>query len=90
MLGNDKAQLKAYSPLYHADKIKAQVMLIHGSEDRRVPEINSEALSEALTKVGNPPKYLKYSQAGHGVFDEEDRRELYQGLLDFLDENLKN
>ncbi|WP_318248936.1 alpha/beta hydrolase family protein [Paraglaciecola chathamensis] len=90
VLGNDKAQLKAYSPLYHADKIKAKVMLIHGSEDRRVPEINSEALSEALTKVGNPPKYLKYSQAGHGVFDEEDRRELYQGLLDFLDENLKN
>ncbi|MBJ2137437.1 S9 family peptidase [Paraglaciecola chathamensis] len=90
VLGNDKAQLKAYSPLYHADKIKAKVMLIHGSEDRRVPEINSEALSEALTKVGNPPKYLKYSQAGHGVFDEEDRRELYQGLLDFLDENLKH
>ncbi|MDO6566951.1 prolyl oligopeptidase family serine peptidase [Alteromonas sp. 1_MG-2023] len=90
VLGNDKAQLKAYSPIYHADKIKAKVMLIHGSEDRRVPEINSEALSKALIKLGNPPVYLQYSQAGHGVFDEEDRRELYQGLIEFLDENLKH
>ncbi|WP_239059297.1 alpha/beta hydrolase family protein [Alteromonas hispanica] len=90
VLGNDKAQLKAYSPLYHVDKIKAKVMLIHGSKDRRVPEINSEALSEALIKAGNPPEYLQYSQAGHGVFDEEDRRELYQGLIDFLDKNLKS
>ncbi len=90
VLGNDKAQLKAYSPLYHADKIKANVMLIHGSKDRRVPEINSEALSKALIKAGNPPEYLQYSQAGHGVFDEEDRRELYQGLINFLDQNLKS
>lgn len=90
VLGNDKEQLKAYSPLYHVNKIKANVMLIHGSKDRRVPEINSEALSEALIKAGNPPEYLQYSQAGHGVFDEEDRRELYQGLIDFLDKNLKS
>ncbi|WP_334032108.1 alpha/beta hydrolase family protein [Alteromonas sp. P256] len=90
VLGNDKAQLKAYSPLYHADKIKANVMLIHGSKDRRVPEINSEALSKALIRAGNPPEYLQYSQAGHGVFDEGDRRELYQGLINFLDKNLKS
>ncbi|MEQ3638286.1 MAG: prolyl oligopeptidase family serine peptidase [Alteromonas sp.] len=90
VLGSDKAQLKAYSPLYHADKIKANVMLIHGSKDRRVPEINSEALSQALIRAGNPPEYLQYSQAGHGVFDEEDRRELYQGLINFLDKNLKS
>ena len=90
VLGNDKAQLKAYSPLYHADKIKANVMLIHGSKDRRVPEINSEALSQALIRAGNPPEYLQYSQAGHGVFDEGDRRELYQGLINFLDKNLKS
>jgi dipeptidyl aminopeptidase/acylaminoacyl peptidase len=64
-------------------------MLVHGSKDRRVPEINSEALAEKLEEAGNAPEYLQYSQAGHGVFDEGDRQELYQGLLDFLDENLR-
>lgn len=90
VLGNDQAQLHDYSPINHVDKIKASVMLIHGSKDRRVPEINAEALSERLTAAGKPPVYLQYKQAGHGVYDEENRRELYQGLLDFLDTHLKS
>ena len=90
VLGNDQAQLHDYSPINHVDKIKANVMLIHGSKDRRVPEINAEALSERLTAAGKPPVYLQYKQAGHGVYDEGNRRELYQGVLDFLDTNLKS
>lgn len=89
VLGNDKQQLNEYSPIYHADEIKAKVMLIHGSKDRRVPEINAEVLAEKLEAAGNKPIYLQYAQAGHGVYDEKSRMELYQGLLDFLDKNLK-
>ena len=29
-------------------------MLIHGSKDRRVPEINAEALADKLAKVNQP------------------------------------
>jgi dipeptidyl aminopeptidase/acylaminoacyl peptidase len=89
VLGTDQQELSEYSPINHAKEIKAKVMLVHGSKDRRVPEINSEALAEKLEEAGNAPEYLQYSQAGHGVFDEGDRQELYQGLLDFLDENLR-
>ena len=78
------------SPINHVDKIKANVMLIHGSKDRRVPEINAEALSERLTAAGKPPVYLQFKQAGHGVYDEGNRRELYQGVLNFLETNLKS
>ena len=88
VIGTDKTQLAAFSPITHADKIKAKVMLIHGSKDRRVPEINAEALADKLAKENNPPVYLQYSQAGHGVYDEGDRQELYQGMLDFLSTNL--
>lgn len=89
VLGTDKQQLADFSPIHHADKIKAKVMLIHGSKDRRVPEINAESLAEKLEDSGNAPEYLQYSQAGHGVFDEGDRQEMYQGLLDFLNTNLQ-
>lgn len=88
VLGDDEAQLRDYSPINHVNKIKANVMLIHGSKDKRVPEINSEALADRLTAVGKEPVYLQYRQAGHGVYDEENRAELYQGLLDFLAENI--
>lgn len=90
VLGNDPQQLKAFSPLYHVDKIQAKVMLIHGEKDRRVPEINSQALYKALVKQGKAPLYLKYGQAGHGVYNEENRKELYQGMLNFLTDNLKS
>lgn len=89
VLGTDKDELKAYSPIYHADKIKANVMLIHGSQDRRVPEINSEVLYKKLEELGKPPVYLKYKQAGHGVYNEDSRADLYEGLIEFLDRNLK-
>ncbi|WP_394222451.1 alpha/beta hydrolase family protein [Alteromonas gracilis] len=89
VIGSDPAALAEFSPINHADEIKANVMLIHGSKDRRVPEINAEALSEKLTSLRNAPVYLQYSQAGHGVYDEGNRQELYQGLLDFLSTNLK-
>ena len=88
VLGDDEAQLRDYSPINHVNKIKANVMLIHGSKDKRVPEINSEALADRLTAAGKAPVYLQYRQAGHGVYDEENRAELYQGLLDFLGENI--
>ncbi|SHF81500.1 Dipeptidyl aminopeptidase/acylaminoacyl peptidase [Marisediminitalea aggregata] len=89
VLGTDAQQLKEYSPIHHVNDIKAKVMLIHGSKDKRVPEINSEVLAEKLEQANNPAEYLQYAQAGHGVFDEENRQELYQGLLDFLNEHLK-
>ena len=88
VLGDDEAQLREYSPINHINSIKANVMLIHGSKDERVPEINSEALADRLTAAGKAPVYLQYRQAGHGVYDEENRAELYQGLLDFLGENI--
>ena len=89
VLGTDAQQLKEYSPIHHVNDIKAKVMLIHGSKDKRVPEINSEVLAEKLEQANNPAEYLQYAQAGHGVFNEENRQELYQGLLDFLNEHLK-
>lgn len=89
VLGTDAQQLKEYSPIHHVNDIKAKVMLIHGSKDKRVPEINAEVLAEKLEQANNPAEYLQYAQAGHGVFNEENRQELYQGLLDFLIEHLK-
>ncbi|MCW8091077.1 alpha/beta hydrolase family protein [Alteromonas sp. ASW11-130] len=87
-LGNNTEQLNAYSPVHHADSIKAKVMLIHGAKDIRVSEENAKALEKKLIEAGNPPVYLRYKNSGHGVYDEKSRVEMYQGIVDFLKRNL--
>lgn len=89
VLGDDQQQLMEFSPINHVDKIRAKVMLIHGAKDKRVPEINAEVLKEKLEAVNNPPVYLKYRQSGHGVWNEESRMDLYNGLQEFLSTHLK-
>lgn len=88
VLGTDKQQLDAYSPVNYADQIEASVMLIHGSQDKRVPEVNAELMKEKLEAADNAPVYLRYRQSGHGVWNEESRIEMYQGMLDFLDSSV--
>ena len=88
VVGKDKAVLDANSPVNHADKIKAKVMIIHGEKDARVPVINAEAMVKKLTDAGNKPQYLNFSKSGHGVYDEEGRKTLYEALLDFLETNI--
>lgn len=36
-LGEDQEDLQSRSPAYNADKIKAEVLLIHGARDERAP-----------------------------------------------------
>ncbi|WJG09856.1 S9 family peptidase [Aliiglaciecola sp. LCG003] len=89
-IGRDTAQLNEFSPINHVDKIKAEVMLIHGDKDARVPVINANKMHTALEAQGKKVPYLNFGKSGHGVYDEEGRKELYQALLDFLDVNIGN
>lgn len=88
VIGTDKKVLDEFSPVNHADKIKANVMLIHGEKDSRVPVINAEAMLEKLKKAGKDVPYLNFSKSGHGVYDEEGRYVLYKGVLEFLETNI--
>ncbi|MFT4788658.1 MAG: dipeptidyl aminopeptidase/acylaminoacyl peptidase, partial [Paraglaciecola sp.] len=42
----------------------------------------------ALQAQGNKVPYLNFANSGHGVYDAKGRRQLYLGLLDFLDNNI--
>ncbi|WP_412972745.1 alpha/beta hydrolase family protein [Glaciecola sp. MF2-115] len=88
VLGTDTDILNEFSPVNHADKIKAKVMLIHGEKDARVPVINAEKMLEKLEEAGHKVPYLNFSKSGHGVRDPEGRLELYAALLKHLEENI--
>jgi dipeptidyl aminopeptidase/acylaminoacyl peptidase len=45
-------------------------------------------MRDALTKAGNPPKWLYKENEGHGFFDESNELEAYTTIIDFLDVNI--
>ena len=64
---NDPDQLKEIrerSPLYHADKVKAPVLIIQGSNDVRVIQDQADRVVKALEAAGKDVDYVLLKGAG--------------------------
>lgn len=76
------------SPITYIDDLKADVMIIHGVIDQRVPVAHAEVLRDALDERGVSYEWLVKRKEGHGFVNVDNREELYQRLLAFLDRNI--
>lgn len=85
----DKELLKAVSPVFHADKIKAPLFIAQGAKDPRVKKSESDQMVEALKKRGIDVPYLVKENEGHGFYNEENRFEFYERMEEFLAKYLK-
>ncbi|HAY92548.1 alpha/beta fold hydrolase, partial [Shewanella sp.] len=89
VLGQDKAVLKAMSPSENVDKLKANILLVHGGEDDRAPIEQLESLEKALKAHNYPYQKLVMDNEGHGFYNDEHRAKYYEKMLSFLKTNLK-
>lgn len=89
-IGTDEKDLAKYSPARHVDKIKADLLLIHGEKDARVPFEHYETLTEALEDIDYPYESLVKSGEGHGFADNDNQIELYTKILKFLNNSIGN
>lgn len=87
-LGEDPELLRERSPAYHAERIQAPVMLIHGRDDWRADFEHAERMREALEDAGKRVEWLELRGEGHGIYNEETRGEVYGQLLAFLERYL--
>lgn len=87
---DDPEFVRERSPLYHADKIKAAIMLVHGRDDRRVRVENMYQLQEAFDKRGHPYISIDKPHEGHGFFDTNNTIELYNRIEKFLKKHIGN
>jgi len=88
MLGPDfEAISESRSPVYSLDKLKADLLIVHGSEDVRVTIGNAEILEEKLEEKNIPYEKI-YKKDGHGFQKVPYRVELYQKMLKFLDKHI--
>jgi dipeptidyl aminopeptidase/acylaminoacyl peptidase len=88
VLGGDVAKLRAQSPVYNAQSIKAPVLLIHGKADETAGYEHAKRMRAALEENHKKVEWLALAGEGHGVYDEDSRREVYERILQFLDANL--
>ena len=82
------ASCKAGSPITYLDRLKADVMIIHGKDDQRVPFAHAEVLRDELDKRDIDYEWLVKDKEGHGFVSVDNREELFKKLLAFFDKNI--
>jgi acetyl esterase/lipase len=84
-VGSSADRLHAASPITYLDQLKAAVLIVHGKEDKRVPYAQAKELRDAMDKRKLPYEWLVKAGEGHGFYDPDNRTELLEKLIAFLD-----
>ena len=92
MVGDPKTEkefLEQWSPVNHADKIKAAVFMAYGQQDPRVSIKHAKLMAKAMKKAGVRHELMVKKDEGHGFRKEENRYDFYGRMDTFLAEYLK-
>lgn len=76
------------SPLHRYDKIKGNLLLVHGMADDNVHFQNSAELAEALVQLGYQFDMQVYTNRNHSIYGGNTRRHLVTRIENFLDAHL--
>ena len=76
------------SPLHRYEKIKGDLLLIHGMADDNVHFQNSAELAEALVQLGYQFDMQVYTNRNHSIYGGNTRRHLLTRIENFLDNHL--
>jgi dipeptidyl aminopeptidase/acylaminoacyl peptidase len=77
------------SPLTHASKIRAPLLVLQGENDPRVPRTEAEQVVKALRDGGRTHEYHVYPGEGHGFRVTENRIDSLRRALDWFDRHLR-
>ena len=78
------------SPINHVEKMKGNLLLVHGSTDDNVHYQNTMDMITALVKANKQFDLFIYPNKNHGIYGGNTRYHLYKKMTDFLFEHLKN
>jgi len=78
------APMHAGSPAEHADKIKAPVLLFHGSFDRNVSINQSRRMAERLAAAGGKCELITWEDLDHYLEDSKAREQMLRKSDEFI------
>lgn len=76
------------SPITHADKLKGNFLLIHGTADDNVHVQNAMLLINKLVSLNKNFDWLIYPDKNHGIYGGKTREQLYTKMTDYILEKL--
>ena len=85
----DSVRLYNISPLFHAQNVTKPLMVLQGSNDIRVLQVESDEIVEGVRANGVPVEYVIFDDEGHGFRKKENEIEGYGQIKEFLDKYLK-
>ena len=85
----DSVRLRRISPLFHTDKVTKPLIVLQGSQDPRVLQVESDEIVKGVRNNGVEVEYVLFDDEGHGFVKKENQIEAYTRILKFLDKHLK-
>ena len=79
---------KENSPVYFADQLKGNYLLVHGNADDNVHFQNTAEMAKALIKANKQFDTYFYPNRNHGIYGDNARLHLYTKMTDFLMQKL--
>jgi len=83
-----KATFESVSPVTHADRIVAPLLLVHGDHDQRVPASHGKQMHEAMTALHKDVVWLEFPDEAHGIVQPQNRRIYYDALFRLLERTI--
>ena len=77
------------SPINHADKLKGNLLLVHGSTDDNVHYQNTMDMITALVNANKQFDLFIYPNRNHGIYGGNTRYHLFKKMTDYLNDKMK-
>jgi dienelactone hydrolase len=92
LIGDPDTDIEMFSknsPLLRAAELKQPLLMAHGRDDIRVPEIHAIRFSDAVRANNHNVTAIMYDNEAHGWRNEATRIDFWQRVEAFLEKNLK-
>ncbi|NNF06113.1 MAG: prolyl oligopeptidase family serine peptidase [Candidatus Eisenbacteria bacterium] len=84
----DREYLEEQSPLNYVDQIETPLLVVHGANDPRVKQAESDQIVVALLEKGHDVEYIVAPDEGHGFRAPNNRAALAVAMERFLSKHL--
>ena len=85
----DGDRLRATSPARHAERITADLMMMHGKDDIAVPFEQSQIMAKAMDRAGKRYRFIQIDSEDHWLSSHQMRHRLLTEIEPFLGQHLK-
>jgi len=89
-LGENRSGYEENSPIYFADRLKGNYLLVHGMGDDNVHFQHTVEMANALINANKQYDTYFYPNRNHGIYGGVTRLHLYNKMTSFLREKLMN